>query len=465
MSRRFLPLVVLLAVAIIAAAFLQMTVAAGRGGETMPLYSNRRFDPYGTAALYRVMERRAAQVVSLERPRLGDEHRGVMLQVLAINDSSWFDEHGDENLTNPYALPTSMLLDWVAQGNTLIQMTRARTAVMQELGVEFAPTQWPGIDADGQWATELQEQQLKGVAPQDLDMWQTPALWRSAEEASGPDNRLVWLNAPQPFALDGPEGWQPRLWNGGEAHGGELPHGQGRIIFVGSPSPALNHFLGDHDNLPWLTELLGDDVVVFDEWAHGVGHGGTIIETLMHFGLLPFVLQIPVWLLVYRWSTAGRRFTVDRQPRRRRSSQEQIDTLGRLLDQGWSLDEKQRRVYDEVLHRLGEACRCDAGRVESLLQSRKTQAAERGVELITQARSLATSVRPRCVSCGYEMTGTNLDNCPECGHAIPLRVRRLMKRSEFTSNAKPSGSPRWNETSLAHILNQSTELAQELKSA
>lgn len=463
MSRYWLAGIVVLSVVVIGAAFVQMSVSAGRGGETMPLYSNRRFDPYGTAALYRVMERRVDTVLTLERPRFDKDHRGVLLQVLAINDEPWFDELGDE-VDNPYILPNSMLLDWIAEGNTLIQMTRRKTAVMEALGIEFAEASWADIYDQDAWAADIQNQQLKGVAPDELDIWDVLTSWRTADEETGPGNRKVVLNASQTFTIEGPEGWRPRLWNGGEAHGGEIPYGKGRVIFVGSPSPALNHYLGDQENLIWLTELLGDDVVIFDEWAHGIGHGGTILETVKHFGMLPFLLQIPVWLLFYRWSAAGRSYATEGGTVRLRLNRQQVNTLGRLFDQAWDPAEKRRRVYDEVLIRLGTACRCDAGAVESRLQARGDALANRGLQLIKKARALATASRPRCNSCDYELTGTRLDHCPECGHLIPVRVRRLLKRDEFADVTKPAkASSRWSEATLARILNDSNELAQELK--
>ncbi|MEM8736989.1 MAG: DUF4350 domain-containing protein [Planctomycetota bacterium] len=472
---RWLWIAVGLAVAVAVAAFVELSIAAGRGGEAAPLYSNRRFDPYGSAALYRVMQQRAERVLSLERPRLTKEHRGVMLQILPLEAKTAFDELGDP-IDDPYALPTEMLLDWVARGNTLIQITRRRTAVMRELGVAFASGGSTGLDPEGGWAEKLEQQQLKGAAPDVLNTWTVPAFWRSAEADVGPGNRLVLLEAPRPFAVDGPPGWEPRLWNGREAHGGEIAHGQGRVIFVGSPSPALNHGLPRQDNLAWMLELLGRDTVVFDEWAHGIGHGGTVLETLAYFGLVPLLLQAPVWLLFYRWAFAGRR----RLPSGvgdagAEANRDAIDTLARLYHHAWPAAEKRRRVYDEVVHRFADACRCPPDQLETRLRGRRDHAAERALSLLGEAHALATSERPRCVACGYELTGLHTGSCPECGATIPSRVLRLMKRPELAA-ASPSDpdagpSPRRSargrkpaarETALVRILDASSSLAQEL---
>ncbi|MEM7624132.1 MAG: DUF4350 domain-containing protein [Planctomycetota bacterium] len=429
----------------------------------MPLYSNRRFDPYGTAALYRMMQRRTEWVTTLERPRLEDEHRGVMIQVLSLADEAWYDEFGDE-IDNPYHLPTPMLLDWIADGNTLIQMTRRRTPVMESLGIDFAEDPESGvIQGVPDWAEHLQEQQLKGVPPNELDTWEVSTRWRSAQERSGTSNRSVLLHAPRELATGDLEGWQPRLWSGGIAYGGEIEYGRGRVVVVGSPSPTLNYYLGERENLSWLIEMLGEDSIVFDEWAHGVGHGGTIIETLAHFGLIPVLLQVPVWLMCYRWSTAGRRTAVDHKPLRQRSGRDQIDTLGRLYEHAWSLGERRRRVYDEVLTRFAAACRCLPAEVEARLRNRSDAQAVRALTLIREARGLALVERPCCVSCGYALSGLKTNRCPECGALIPRRVTRLMERPDSGIHSVDDAKPNARDSALGRILDHSSSLAQELK--
>jgi hypothetical protein len=462
-------LLVLLAAVVVVAGFVRLSVDAGRGGETMPLYTVQRFDPYGTAALHRLMQRRAERVLTLERPRLSEamrqlrDGRGTLLQVLSLPDDAALQNMTEwgEVVDDPYRLPTPMLLEWVAQGNTLIQLTRRSTAVMEELGVAWDDAWDDGVDLDmHEAATHLQKQQRAGVVPEELDDWEV----RAQAVPLALEGEAVWvtLRSPRGFLAEQPAGWEPLLVDGTQALAGRLPHGEGQVIFVGSPSPVLNHTLDDADNLGWVLGLVGEGTVIFDEWAHGVGHGGTIIETLAHFGLVPLLLQLPVWLRVYRWSAAGRQAPPAEQAPRARGGREQVDTLGRLLAQAWDRGEVRRRVYDEVVGRFAAALRCRPEEVEGRLRQRGGDAGGRALELLREARALATVERPRCPRCGYELSGIKPTRCPECGRAVPRRIARLMERDSFT--AADAGPADQRRSAPARILDRSSTLAQELSS-
>ena len=48
--------------------------------------------------------------------------------------------------------------------------------------------------------------------------------------------------------------------------------GQGRLVVVGAPTPALNGMIGEAQNLDFLLSLIGKGPVILDDWMHGLGH-------------------------------------------------------------------------------------------------------------------------------------------------------------------------------------------------
>lgn len=471
--KRVLPWMLIVAVAASAAfAFLNLAVLAGRGGETAPLYAAQRFDPYGTAALFRLTQRRTEDTQTLERPRLPDGLRGVLVQVLPLDarDRHGFvqqDSMGDWAIPpDVYALPTQDLLEWVADGNTLVQLTRGHTPVMEALGVP-RDASLDEVTADARRRVEFQQREAD--VPDDL-----PGLVIDAQWSDRFGRHTLTLHEPRRFDIpaDADLKWTPLARRGLWVYGGVVRHGAGRVVLLGAPTPALNHQLAESDHLNWWLDQLGDGPVTFDEWAHGVGHGGTILETLAYFGLIPVLLQAAIWLGVYRWSTAGRTFVdpdADRAPPR--TSSEQIDTLARLYGQSWDDSQRRRRTYDEVIARLAEAYRCAPAHLRDRLATRGDDAAQQALRLIDDARAVATHEPPRCPHCGYELRASRGDRCPECDTPIPLAVRRLIDRPELLdvsaadSNPNARKSGRIKTDHLADLLNQSAKLAEELRRA
>ncbi|MEM7576737.1 MAG: DUF4350 domain-containing protein [Planctomycetota bacterium] len=448
------------------AALLHLAIQAGRGGETTPLYSVRRFDPYGTAALYRLAERRLTDVTTLERPSLDPDQTGVLVQVLPTNSgdahalteadalAEW-DVPGDV-----YALPTSALLEWVAAGNTLIQLTRGQTPLMDALGIGST------IDHEGSLVVtnprlDVESHQRRGATPDTRPGMDVEVAWLEGEDAFA-----MSLREPRRFEIKGPEGWRPTLRMGGLVYGGVIEHGEGSIVLVGAPTPALNQHLRDGDHLAWWLTQLDDGPAVFDEWAHGIGHAGSVIETLAYFGLVPLLFQTGLWLAAYRWSTAGRTFIDPDQDRRPpRNSAEEIDTLARLYDQAWDDTERRRRTHDEVVTRLAEACRCRPDELPARLKARSGPTAEAAALLLKESGALAASDRPSCPKCHYELRGSVGDHCPECGELIPRRVRQAVSQSSLPDVDPAAASVNTNRHTLPDLLKRSAQLAEELRRA
>lgn len=491
-------LFVVVCITVAALSFARLAHVSSHGGETVPVYSNRRYDPYGTAAFYRLLSQRLGNVRSLERPRLKKNDEGVLVQVLGLSGT-------DQTIWNlgadVYALPTKDLLAWVAQGNTLIQMTRGRTEVMEELKIPEPPAQdWEEGDSwdlgrnpgatllsgdDVNRFAEIEEHEQEGGLPDKLPGERVDFWWNWPDKGESEAGGRGVLISPRVFGKDGPTGWRPIAWvappfvgaefSGAESPGAEvsgtekvpvagvMPHGRGRVIVVGAPTAALNGELATAENLEFLLELVGDGPVIFDEWAHGVGHAGTVMEVISQFGVAPFLIQVGVLVLVYRWSSAGYHRRDEPSVRRLRSSSEQVGTLGRLYAQALSDSEQLRLVYDEIQRRFARACRCDVGSVRSALDKLSSPAAGRAAALLDEAAGLAATSRPKCPACGYDLARIKGDRCPECGGVIPVRIRRLMHRPELTQDVEGAAGKRWNQRDLARMLTVAHELTQELQ--
>ncbi len=450
MKRWFSGLMILAVIALTFIAFGWLAYVSSRGGETAPLYSIRRYDPYGAAGLAKLLEHRGQEVVSLQRPRLDSAHQGTLIQLLTVSIAE------DGRGPAAYRLPTDQLLDWVARGNTLIQFSRVTTREMRKLEIELREE-----DADTLFSfEEVEAAESRGLFPDQMEGRHqiVSASWKGK---GSPGERIVFLRSPGYLRATPEATWQGLAYSGEDAVACELAHGEGKVVFVTSPSMALNQYLGEHDNLEAVLSLIDPHrPVIFDEWAHGVGHAGSIMDVIIRFGLVPLMVQIALAVMVFRWTTAGLPSQPAEEVRRRRSSREQIHTLGHLYDQAWDMPERIRRVHDELVHRFATACRSDPSQVLKRLQSHPKPAGQAAARLLEQLRALAAAHRPTCTHCGYDLTQSAGDHCPECGKLFSREVRRLMHRDDL--QATPARSQRVTHRELARILTESHQLSREL---
>lgn len=331
-------------------AFYQLAENASRGGESAPLFSIHRYDPYGTAALREFFESRGIPVRVLKRPRIKVGERGVLIQVLAAKIDLGKDSLGKSN--SERTLHTADLLKWISEGNTVVQFTRGQTALMDTLGVRSVMTA-------GVWTSKvLETQQRQGKFPSELTVQPQPVRWLSGSSTILGSEPLGGLSLRQPssfFVVS--DLWHPLARASGVV-AGVYSIGKGRAIFVGAPTPALNGELGTGGNLDFIVRLVGAEPVIIDEWSHGFGHSDTIIGLIKNAGLWPIILQILFVVILYSWSTYGHQRADEPAITRRRSVAEQVETLGHLYGQALSLDETRRRVHDEVISRVAKALRC-----------------------------------------------------------------------------------------------------------
>lgn len=443
---------------------------SSRGSEGSPIYSSLRLDPYGTAAMVDLLRERGHAVRLVHRPRLEPGDRGTLIQVLPASSKG----------ENAPAMQIDALMEWIGEGNTVVQFTRGETALMRRCNL--ATPKADGEHADQQQAgiSLVETHELAGKPPEKSPGETAFATWSKEASEMLPGVRStppLVLQQPRFFNVEHGPAWRTiARWNASPV-AGEFKVGKGRVIFVGAPTAVTNFGLAQGGNLPFLLALLGDQPVLVDEWSHGQGNAGTVIGMLVALGLMPAILQIAFVLGLYHWSTRGyRRPDILASPRRR-ASLEQVETLGHLYHQSLQPPATFDLVLREVLARLSGALRCAPAEIDSHLQRLKPEAAQHGREILEALGALNQAVSPpTCLKCGFNLTGNISGKCPECGTFVPLKTRSRVDRIAATpANATPqarAGSPpvrntpassaRRFDAEFARVLTLTSEFAKEV---
>jgi len=374
-GKRLIGFAVACVIALGIVAFYEFAARSGRGGESSPLYSARRHDPYGTAALADLLTERGIEVRYLERPRLDDAAHGVLIQVLPLPEKRV--SMGPVN-PPPEAPQDRRLVQWIAKGNTVVQFTRAETDLMGSFlrppdpaeGTTGSP-QHPAPARTGRNESEarnIQDHEVAGGFPDKLPGLLQPAAWTpAAHEILGLQGALpepMWLRSPLRLPVGPRSAARPLAVCGGQVVAAESRFGEGRVIFVGAPTPALNGGLNEGGNLDFLLAIAGKGPVILDEWSHGIGREDSVMGLLRRFGLMAFLVQVIFVLGLYIWSTRANRLPERVEPARWPASIEQIETLGHLYGQTFTREETALRVRQEVLRRLAAALRCPVAELE-----------------------------------------------------------------------------------------------------
>jgi ribosomal protein L37E len=441
--------------------FYRSAAVSSRSGNDVALYSVERYDPYGTAALRDLLADRGIENRTLERPTLLPTDNGVLIQVLPL--PRW----PDYGLS--YRLSTRMLIDWMLEGNTVIQFSRKPTELMTEL--KIAPTTQPGKDD----ANDVQNFEASGDAPDDTPARVYVALVNTAPPArglgaeSGPEwgyqRLLLW--SPMAFADQKAATWKPLARISAEKKdqvvAGRLAVGKGALIVVGAPTPILNGTIAAETNLDFLLDQIGNRPVIFDEWSHHIGHEATIISFIHDVGLMPFLLQLAVIALLYVWSTTGYPTPPAPAVARQRSSIEQIQTLGYLYNRSFSPPVTCARVSAEAKRRVAEALRCPVADLGTRVQSLKPALQRKLQSLMQRLEQLRPQIAVRCGKCGYDLYAIESDRCPECGQPVAPETRRSIALA--ASGEPPTGTPgpaRLDST-WSDVLTLSHQLATEVE--
>ncbi|MFO7898489.1 MAG: DUF4350 domain-containing protein, partial [Planctomycetota bacterium] len=300
-------------------------------------------------------------VHTLDRPRLRDDERGVLIQILPI-------DRGDLERRVPggaptYGIATDHLRAWIARGNTVVQFTRDQTALMSSFGLTVADDFGVRL-----MAADIEKHQVEGGFPGSLPGSSCRVQWTAdGRERAGPageERDLALWRSPRVFDIGPEAAWRPLATSHGRPAAAELRHGNGRFVVVGSPSPVLNHGIDRGGNLEFVLGLLGDGPVYFDEWSHGIGNAGTLIGLIREFGLMPALLQFLVVLAFYVWSVRGRHPPDVEPPARARARAEQVEVLGNLYERVLTPDQTRQRARDEVIRRVAAGLGCSVADVE-----------------------------------------------------------------------------------------------------
>ena len=451
-------LVAALAVAAVVGLFMffyQSASYSSRTGEDTPLYSVRRHDPYGTAALFDLLTQRGVSVQTLERPRLDPSDHGVLIQVLADDEAS----------RNDFHLATADLIDWMSRGNTVVQLTRADTDLLQS--VKLPPTTRPASHATD--LSALHDYEKLGGPPDDA-----PAVHELVDTTlPGSPQLLLW--SPATFDIGKGSAWKPLARLVDEQRSvvaAELKVGHGKLVVVGAPTPAINATLGEEGNLDFLLAVIGDAPVILDEWSHGIGHERTVISFLRDVGLLPVLFQVAVVTGLYVWSTSGHVTPAEPVEHRPRSSVEQVETLGYLYSRSLGRPTTFDRVKQEVERRLAAALRCPPRDLPARAATLSPPLQARLRQLLDKLNALRAGPSLACPSCGYDLSFSVSNKCPECGTLILPELRGRLadalaasKTSAMAANQSLSATPgrsRRATADLADVLTASHQIALEV---
>jgi|GEM_PF-1520058 len=468
-------------------AFYRVAFWSARGGQSAPLFSVRRYDPYGAAAMKELLIQRGVDVRTLEQSRIPSNAQGVLIQILPLEMTHSFLPTG-EMVHRRSALQAKPLREWIEEGNTVIQFVTDHTSLMRECDVPgtvkavkkkantpnpFAQPAAAASNVIGEqqamW-TNIQQEMKKGTPPDDLLGYEHIVKWtRTASDhlkADMPLREPIVAMSPYHLPPDATAQWTPLATVGriGTIIGMQKV-GSGRLIVVTSPTPILNFSLPKRGNLAMLLALVGDQTVYVDEWSHGIGTGGTMLGAIHELGLTPVLLQVLFIMGLYTWSTFGFKRHELPENERKRSSSEQVVALAHLYEQVLTPAEVLARAREETLRRIAHVNRCNVSNVIERVQHLPP-----GDSHVREALAILQSIQAedqifgkRCRGCGYNLYGIRSDNCPECGQPVHHeRDLNIISRRNDEQAESLMSNPKYIQTKAVTWLDASYRYVKEM---
>jgi hypothetical protein len=242
---RITPALVLAAsVAICLAVVYFLLEARARAGRGMPDYSVYSDAPDGLAQAAGVLRKLGWQPVAVTRPIQQTRYKGLLILVEPHKAGVQLAREQPISDTD-----VDGLLDWVAQGNTLLLCCSRQTRLHDRLAV--------GVDEAG--------------ADEDDVLHARPgAVGEYTARVDG-----IGLESP---ATIGGRGMVPLWLVGGRPAAVLVRHGKGRVLVAADPSLLTHRGLLREDNVVFLYNLAALDAedgrVYFDEYHHGIRSGG-----------------------------------------------------------------------------------------------------------------------------------------------------------------------------------------------
>ncbi len=259
----------------VAAICLKQRADAGKGMPDYSLYSN---EDGGLRPLVGQLRQLGYQPIPVTRPIHLTGQQGLLIMA----------EPGERGPFRGFAGPTedqaAGVLDWVAEGNTLVLWGEHEHGVHRELNVQLHPA--PRREED-YFPAEIG---LKTVYTRRIDNLMLATL-TSIRVTKGP-----WISL-----------WQVPQQGPGAVM---IPHGKGRVLVIADPSLLTKEGRELDDNALVLPDLISahapDGRVLFDEYWHGFQASNNFFTYLQRHGQLALVLQVGVALLIAGWSAAVR---------------------------------------------------------------------------------------------------------------------------------------------------------------
>ncbi len=255
---------------------LRARAEAGRG---MPAYSVYSREHNGLADAADVVRKLGLEPVAVTRPIQRTQDRGLLILVQPEGHALIPGEEPDLGDADVLAL-----LNWVADGNTLLFCSNRMMNLQRKLGL------------DGTTDTKAEERV-------------SVELGEAGPYTAGIDH----LEVEGRGTVEGGAGL-PLWWVGQEPGAVLVRHGKGRVLVVADPSLLTLRGLQREDNVLLLYNVVRVDArdgrVYFDEYHHGLRAGGGFWGYLRHRGLqwtlLPILLvtAVAVWRVAIRLGPA-----------------------------------------------------------------------------------------------------------------------------------------------------------------